>query len=163
MAKNFGRRMVDEEAILKIGQGGGGGTPIEAGTGISITGTDTKTIAVDEQVVATKEDLGDYQHIETFEFTDNPFTTEGWLTKVPVLKTDNFTPATDTKFGNNPVITLDPNNKDNNLCYLKGYFVIRDTINDTYTVFATTVSQITVETEADSFKIYLGQRSGAND
>ena len=45
--------------ILDWNQGGGGGSPIEAGTGIEITGTDTKTISIDEDIVATKEDLPD--------------------------------------------------------------------------------------------------------
>ena len=40
--------------------GGGGGSPIEAGTGIDITGDETKTISIDETVVATKTDLEDY-------------------------------------------------------------------------------------------------------
>lgn len=152
---NFGKRMVKEPAIKQIGQG-----PYTAGDGITITDDE---IAVDEQVIATKTDLGDYQHIQTFEFTDNPITTAGWLTKVPVLATNSFTPATDAKFGNNPVITLDQNNRDNNLCYLKGYFVIRDTGNDTYSVFITSGNSITSETDANSFLVYSGQRSGNND
>lgn len=36
--------------------GGGGGTPIEAGTGIEITGVDVKTISIDD-TVALKEDI----------------------------------------------------------------------------------------------------------
>lgn len=37
--------------------GGGGGSPIEAGTGIEITGDDTKTISIDTDVVPVKTDL----------------------------------------------------------------------------------------------------------
>ena len=40
--------------------GGSGGSPIEAGTGIEITGTDTKTISIDDTVVATQEYVEDY-------------------------------------------------------------------------------------------------------
>ena len=40
--------------------GGSGGTPIEEGTGISITGTDTKTISIDEEVVATQTYVAEY-------------------------------------------------------------------------------------------------------
>ena len=39
--------------------GGGGGTPIEEGTGIKITGTDTKTISIDTDVVPEKTDLSE--------------------------------------------------------------------------------------------------------
>ena len=42
----------------KLGGGGQGGSPIEAGTGINITGEDTKTISIDESVVAKKDDIG---------------------------------------------------------------------------------------------------------
>ena len=37
--------------------GGSGGSPIEAGTGIEITGTDTKTISVDDETVAMVANL----------------------------------------------------------------------------------------------------------
>lgn len=37
---------------------GGGGSSIEEGTGIKITGKNTKTISIDEEVVAKKEDIG---------------------------------------------------------------------------------------------------------
>ena len=40
--------------------GGSGGSPIEAGTGIEITGDDVKTISIDEEVVATQEYVQDY-------------------------------------------------------------------------------------------------------
>lgn len=40
--------------------GGSGGTPIEAGEGIDITGTDVKTISIDDTVVATQEYVADY-------------------------------------------------------------------------------------------------------
>ncbi len=40
--------------------GGSGGSPIEEGTGIKITGTDVKTISIDEEVVATQEYVEDY-------------------------------------------------------------------------------------------------------
>ena len=40
--------------------GGSGGSPIEAGTGIEITGDETKTISIDEEVVATQEYVEDY-------------------------------------------------------------------------------------------------------
>lgn len=42
----------------KLGGGGQGGSPIEEGTGIKITGEDTKTISIDEEVVAKKSDIG---------------------------------------------------------------------------------------------------------
>ena len=40
--------------------GGGGGSPIEAGEGIEITGTDTKTISIDDTVVATQTYVQEY-------------------------------------------------------------------------------------------------------
>lgn len=40
--------------------GGSGGTPIEAGNGIEITGTDVKTISIDDTIVATQEYVEDY-------------------------------------------------------------------------------------------------------
>ena len=71
-AKKQGQRLIPEY-LLKYTEklenkhpdpeapwGGGGGSPIEAGTGIDITGDETKTISIDETVVATKTDLEDY-------------------------------------------------------------------------------------------------------
>lgn len=152
---NFGRRMVNEELIAQIGEG----TEYTAGTGIDIT---EDVISVDN-TVAMKTDLSDCVKQKTYVFTDNPFTTEGWLTKVPVLQTNSFTPETDAIFGNNPVIALDQNNRDDNLCYLKGYFVIRDTANNTYSVFVTEYNQITASTDDSAFYVYNVQRSGNND
>jgi len=40
--------------------GGSGGSPIEAGEGIEITGEDTKTISIDDTVVATQEYVAEY-------------------------------------------------------------------------------------------------------
>lgn len=40
--------------------GGSGGSPIEAGTGIEITGDETKTISIDDTVVATQSFVEDY-------------------------------------------------------------------------------------------------------
>ncbi len=40
--------------------GGSGGSPIEEGTGIKITGTDTKTISIDDTVVATQTYVEEY-------------------------------------------------------------------------------------------------------
>lgn len=42
------------------GGGSGGGSPIEAGNGIEITGTDIKTISIDDKVVATHVYVQDY-------------------------------------------------------------------------------------------------------
>ena len=42
------------------GGGSGGGSPIEAGNGIEITGTNVKTISIDEGVVATQVYVQDY-------------------------------------------------------------------------------------------------------
>ena len=50
--KKIERIMKDFSA--KVGEG----SPIEAGTGIKITGEDTKTISIDESVVAKKSDIG---------------------------------------------------------------------------------------------------------
>ena len=47
-----------QDFSLNAGEGGGG-TPIEEGTGIKITGEDTKTISIDEEIVAKKDDIGD--------------------------------------------------------------------------------------------------------
>lgn len=52
---NFGKRMVKEPAIKEIGKGG---TEYTAGEGIVISEDE---ISVDEQVIATKTDLGDYE------------------------------------------------------------------------------------------------------
>ena len=235
---NMGKRMVKENLIAQIGQGGGG-TPIEAGTGIEITGTNTKTISIDETValktdietytagvgigidgnnevtanikagsgivvdtdltddslvvmvdddlvqakltagtgidittntisvdsstVAMKSDLDDYQYRETYTFTDNPFTTEGWLTKVPVLVTNTFDPATDAKFGNNPTIDLVTNDASHRIAYFKGYCVIRDTGNDVFTVYATTSFSITSSTSAADLNTNKIIRGGSTD
>ena len=42
------------------GGGSGGGSPIEAGNGIEITGTNIKTISIDDKVVATQVYVQDY-------------------------------------------------------------------------------------------------------
>lgn len=152
---NFGKRMVKEPLIKEIG-----GTEYTAGEGIVISEDE---ISVDEQVIATKTDLGDYQYRETFEFTDNPFTTEGWLTKVPVLVINSFDPTTDTKFGNNPTIDLTTSDASERYAYAKGYFVIRDTANDLFTVYATTNSTITESTTADNLQTVKILRGGSTD
>ena len=59
---NFGKRMVAEDLIKQIGQGGGSDLNLQAGTGISITTGETaddKIIAVDSNVAMTS-DLADY-------------------------------------------------------------------------------------------------------
>jgi len=69
--------------------GGGGGSPIEAGEGIEITGTDTKTISIDNTVVATKDELfsGDYNDL-----TNKPTIPEG-VTILTISTSVKFTPT----------------------------------------------------------------------
>ncbi len=48
----------DPKKVTEWPEEAGGGSPIEEGTGIKITGEDTKTISIDEDVVAKKSDIG---------------------------------------------------------------------------------------------------------
>lgn len=58
---------------------------------------------------------------------------------IPVLKTDKFTPETDTKFGNNPIIDVNKGTDARaNSIYFKGFFAIRDTANDRTRYYCTT-------------------------
>ena len=50
---------------------GGGGTPIEAGTGIEITGDETKTISIDTDTVALKTDIPDTTNMVTTNTNQN--------------------------------------------------------------------------------------------
>lgn len=60
--------------------GGSGGSPIEAGNGIEITGDDVKTISIDEEVVATKSELPDMTNYYTKTQSDNKFVSKSNLT-----------------------------------------------------------------------------------
>lgn len=54
---NQGKRMVKENLIAQIGQGGGGGSEYTAGNGINIT---EDVISVDTNTIATKAELGSF-------------------------------------------------------------------------------------------------------
>lgn len=164
--KNFGRRMVDEDLITKIGQGGGGGTPIEAGTGINITGTDTKTIAIDNTVVATKTDLTDYAteadvasaiedleddfsmvEIEeyfpdfsdcTIDTSDNTLDISNIINNMPILSS-----ALTTDYDQLPNPKFNTPDRDDDATksfYFRGMCLMKDTANDGYIIVSTVQS-----------------------
>lgn len=155
-----GRRLVKEAKIAEIGQG----AEYTAGTGISITGTDTKTIAIDNTVVAVKSDLTDFATesevatdianatktvLPVYDSTDVDFTdveivqVEGQnyldisdvINALPILVTDSCTDL-DT-LPNTVKIGTDRNDEILKQYYLKGSAMIKDTANNKYVIITT--------------------------
>lgn len=162
---NQGKRMVKENLIAQIGQGGGG-TEYTAGSGIDIT---EDVISVDN-TVALKSDLADYALKEQVvvhkyvEFTGLPSEYDSvaeWALHVPVLKTNAFTDA-DT-FGH-PVIELDAGAvQANKSFFVKGFFCLRNTSLNTTIYYHTAGSAITDSTSSATFNEFEAFRSGNDD
>lgn len=189
---NQGKRMVKENLIAQIGQGGGGGTPIQAGTGIDITGTTTKTISVDN-TVAMKIDIPTYTAGTDIDITDGVISVDGdFASEDQIINTPRYSfttlpyvvlaeagktvedwialiPILKTKlftdedtFGH-PVIELETWNYNNKQFLFTGFFGIRDTANNITLYYSTANSNITTSTTSATFKPYIIERNGDND
>ena len=112
-----------------------GGSTYTAGDGIDIT---NDVISVDNSV----------EQARVFEFLTNPNDAD-FLSTVPVLSSTAYTPATDSKFPNNPVIDTNPDDAKTRTIYIRGYFVVRDTANDQYVIISTSSTNNITTTHGD--------------
>ena len=122
------------DTTKNIPSGGSGGS-YTAGEGIDIT---SNVISVDNSV----------EQARIFEFLTNPNDAD-FLSTVPVLSSTAYTPATDSKFPNNPVIDTNPDDAKTRTIYIRGYFVVRDTANDQYVIISTSSSNNISTTHGD--------------
>lgn len=167
---NHGKRMVKENLIAQIGQGGG--STYTAGDGIDITedviSVDNTIVTDDElsailDIYSKKDEVVIHKQVE---YDVNPKTVidgggslADWLADVPILKTNEFTD--ESTFGH-PVITLDADDYSNKYGMIKGFFGIRDTANDVTKYFYSGSSNVTLST-TNSAKRFEFFRSGNND
>ena len=184
---NFGKRMVAEDLIKQIGQGGGGteytagdnitikdgvisatDTTYTAGTGIDIT---EDVISVDGTVVPSKSDLNKYFQMKSYVYDQKPadFISEVtaekneydlWFESLPVLRTVQLSDS-DPFLTGRDVIETDPDNLGNAFIRFKGSFIIRNSSTDTYAIFCTSSTKIDGSTAV--IKDFILRRSGNND
>lgn len=177
-----GRRLVKENKIAQIGQGGGSTytagiginidadneitADIKAGYGIVVDedlSDDSLVVEIDESTIAQRDQVVIHKQVEydvvPKTVIDGGGTLADWLADVPILKTNEFTD--ESTFGH-PVITLDADDYSNKYGMIKGFFGIRDTANDVTKYFYSGSSNVTLST-TNSAKRFEFFRSGNND
>ncbi len=171
---NFGKRMVKEPAIKQIG-----GTEYTAGDGITIT---DDTIAVDEQVIATKTDVSgaveelkednaifpfydgtnvDFTDV-TYDEANTALDISNIINAMPVIQSTETTDFDDLT--NEIKITTDQYNEQDKSFYLKGYGLLKATASGKYLIIITKDVALAAGTETNMSNITGKQfsRSGGD-
>lgn len=162
---NFGKRMVAEDLIKQIGQGGGGSDlNLQAGTGISITTGETaddKIIAVDETVIPNKSEVQSFAGNYTNTLRPEGTEIKTFIDSLPVFNLQ-FTTDIDT-LPNEVKINLNQDDMNGNKIFGSGTFLVKDTANNTYILISTwnvTVSNYVNPSKTPTFKTFIIERTG---